>query len=314
MRAVDLIDRLADVLVQLIGDGRQLLAAHDQEALQGSGAGGQLPRRPLRQGHLQLPGGGAGAGVAEGRGSARADQQRAVAGADVDAAVVAGADLHIEQRRQLVDQLALAVLRTGAAAAAGLLCDDVVVQLVDLREQPVHLIDAGADLAVGLVRQLLQLARDGRGLAEEALDVRHRLVARDTRGRVLGGGGDVGEGLFELAEIAGAGAGVAEQGLGLVQHGRHGAGRPRLGGGGEAGLLQELVDRAGDGADLDPAHELAPADGGLVDHLAGVTGRVDVGDVVRNDPELGLGGEQSRGRRAEDRIQRHGMAPLVGKA
>jgi hypothetical protein len=119
----------------------------------------------------------------------------------------------------------------------------------------------------------------------------------------------VGEHLVDLIEEGVAGGRIAEHRLELAEDAGDGRARALLAGGRVAGLVQELIGGAGDPVDRDPAAHRRQADRLLVDDLPRVAWRVDVGDVVRDHPDLGLGRQQARGRRTEDRVERHCSAP-----
>jgi hypothetical protein len=61
----------------------------------------------------------------------------------------------------------------------------------------------------------------------------------------------------------------------------------------QAGGLQEAVGGQTDARDIDAAPHAFGRQGDLIGDLTDIAGRVDVGDVVGNDPQLGLGRGQT---------------------
>ena len=295
---------------------RRLGVAQLQQALQlaADQVVGELALLPARLGQPDLVEGGlgvdvAGAGVGE-RGRAVADQDHAVAGAQADAAGVARAHPHVEELRELVDQLGLGALGPGRILADHRRPGDLDVERVDVLEQAVDGVDGGDDAAVGVLADRLDAGVHARRLVEQLLGLEDRILPAGSGGRVLGRGGQGGEHLVDLAEQADVAAGVAEQVLDPVHQLRAHAVARRVAGGVQAGGLQETVGGQPDAPDL---HAGAGAGGDqrvLLDDLADVARRVDVRDVVRNHAQLRLGGHQPGRRRVHDGGQRHARTPV----
>jgi hypothetical protein len=207
--------------------------------------------------------------------------------------------------RQLVDELGLDVFRARGVAIHHLGAADVDVQLVDLRQQVVGAVDVGLDPAVHRAAEFADLAVDPAGLGQEILDVGDRLAALQGRGRIVGRRGEGREGLVEAIEEEGVARRVAEQRLGVVEVlGKDipAAGIRRRA---QAGELQVLVGHPRYADDLDAHADAVHHHRPLVDRLADVARRVDVGDVVRDRAQTGLGSHHARCRGVQRDVERH---------
>ncbi|MNJ45262.1 hypothetical protein D3C77_403490 [compost metagenome] len=317
VRPVQFIGQTRHQFAQALGGGGRLAVAQLQQALelsrgQALGEGPGLARRRLDHHHLvehRLRRDGARAPIVE-SGRPLPRQQQAGAGANLDPADGPAGDADVHQAGQLVDQG-----RLGGLGARGVGVDhrglgDFDVQLLDLLQQAVGRLDRALDAGVGVLAHGLNVSGDARRVVEQGLRLPDGFLAQRPRGRVLGRGGEGGEDAVDLREEAAVRARVAEQRLDavieLIAHRLP----SRVRGGVQAGRLQEAVGGQADARDLDPrAHALA-GPGLLVGDLSHIAGRVDVGDVVRNHPQLRLGRIHARGGDVHDRGQGHQAAPL----
>ncbi len=159
--------------------------------------------------------------------------------------------------------------------------------------------------SVSLGGQALERGGDAFGFTEEVGDAVDGGAALDRRGGVPGRRR---EGRIDLVQAAEEGTGarrIAEQGLGAVIGVGLDPGGGGVGLGVQRGALKEGVGGPADAGDVHANAHAGRDQRGLVDHLADVAGGVDVGDVVRDRPQTGLGGHQPAGRRRHDRGEAH---------
>ena len=286
--------RTRGVFAQLVREARQTVIAQVQEPADLATV--NFDRLGLA-GHVDRRGGevakrAVGADVGELRGGV-AGQHHPFGRTDCHPAGRARSHAYVQKAGEFVDELALDILRARRIAAGQPDARDVAVQLVDLDEQVVGARDAVVDLGVDGGPELGDLGVDPVGLAQEVLHVGHRLGAQQARRRVIGRRGEVGVDLVEPVEEEARARRVAEQALGVVEEGRIDIPAVGVGGGGQARRLQVLVGDPLDAGDAD-AHALAVDDQlRLVDDLADVPWRIDVGDVVRDRAQPGLGGVEA---------------------
>ncbi len=314
MGAVQFVSGVGDQLGQSFRRGRGLDVPQFDQTLDLAGLDA-VEQRPLLPAGLGNPdfieggfaGDGPGAIIAQRRGPL-AGQQHARAGPDRDPSDGPRRDPDVHQLGQLADQRRLGCLGARGVAVHGRRPRDLEVQALDLLKQVVGPFDGALDPAVGVFPDRLDLAGDPAGLVEQGLGPEQGVLTTGRGSRILGAGGEGREHGVDLGEEAGVAARVPEQGLDAVVHFVAHAHARRLGSRVQTGRLQEAVGGEADARHLDAgAHPLA-GQGLLLRDLADVAGRVDVGDVVGNDAELGLGRLEARTRRIHDGVQGHPKA------
>ena len=308
---------MGDQLGQPFRRGRGLdVPQFDQTLdLAGLDAVEQRPLLPARLGDPDFVEGGfagdrAGAIIAERRGPL-AGQQGARARPDRNPSDGPRRDPDVHQLGQLANQGRLGCLGARGVAVHGRRPRDLEVQALNLLKQVVGPFDGALDPAVGIFADRLDLAGDPAGLVEQGLGPEQGVLATGRGGRVLGAGGEGREHGVDLGEEAGVAARIPEQGLdAIIEFMAHAHAR-RLGTGAQARRLQEPVGGEANARNLDAGAQALAGQGLLFRDLADIAGRVDVGDVVRNDAQLGLGGLETRTRGVHDGVQGHPKASKV---
>ncbi len=224
-------------------------------------------------------------------------QRLAAADEDVETAVVLRDHGHADVGRKLTHRFVAGIEQVVRLLAVGGRDGDRLVQAADAASQPVDLVGDRGHLLVGEAVLLGKPVVHGVEAPRQPLGFRQHQLARGNVGRVLGRslqrreealqrrrdtGRAAGQQRVELVDLALVGRDVAVQG---------GAAAHLVGE--EFAIGPANVHQGRAGADITGAAELRRR-GGLAGILPAETRRVDVGDVVAGNRQLGLAGAQAR--------------------